>query len=105
MGYRGEKFQKCTFRLPAEVWQKLEWLAQSQGQSRPDLIRSLLAAATANVLKPVDPKSTDIQATPDEWREWLQTLDAMGTDLSSLVRKVMTGAAKKLEQSKEKSQA
>jgi hypothetical protein len=52
-----------NMRIPADVWEKLDWKAAELGIERPDLIRISLADAVRTAKPPTTPNSLVIEAS------------------------------------------
>lgn len=81
------RYSAVTFRVMPEPWQKLQWLADVQGVTRPGLLRQLIGSATMNVKAPTDREIEGIKA--GEWKAWQSLADARGVSASELVRDIM----------------
>lgn len=88
-GFKLEPLHNVNIRIPVEVWEKLEWLAQEKGLQRPDVVRMSLADAVRTVRAPKDYESRQIRASEDDWRAWQDLAKELGQPLDVLIGRTM----------------
>jgi len=93
-----DKLTKYTVRVPADIWEKLSWLAAEEGTNRQDVIRRRLKAAVRGVKPPAAAETRAIHAEEVEWEDWQELAGQLNTTVPKLVRRMFAAAAKKVEQ-------
>lgn len=95
---RGKSTRKVIFRsfpvsLPAKVLEKVGWIADEEGVTKAEWVRSIIRDATKHAKRPISLTPTPIQATPDEWASWTELASRAGVSVEELVRATLNRLA------------
>src|SRR4051812_37727568 len=100
-GFKLEPLIPISLRLPAELWQKCGWAAESVGLNRTEFVRNALNHATKNAQPPEDAKSRMILASNEEWSAWQEAAKRHGAPVSEVMRRLMNRLAERSRQQSE----